>query len=257
LRAFPYHFDDPPALERSLEGVDVLYNTYWVRFNYGANGFSQAVENSQRLFEAAARAGVRRVVHLSVSNPDAASPLPYFRGKALVEQSLQNSGLSHAILRPTLIFGLEDILITNIAYLLRRFPFFAVPGNGQYRLQPVFVEDLAEIAVRKGSLEQDQVFDVAGPEIITFESLLRMIAGCIRRPAWLVKSPTGLALAAAQVIGWALGDITLTREEALGLMANKLVTGGPPAGVRKLSDWLSENAETVGRRYAAELARHF
>ncbi|HJW89652.1 MAG TPA: hypothetical protein VJ436_03315, partial [Anaerolineales bacterium] len=218
---------------------------------------NRAVENSRRLFKAAGRAGVRRVVHLSVSNPDPNSPLTYFSGKAQVEDCLQDSGLSYAILRPTLIFGQEDILINNIAYLLRRFPFFALPGDGQYRLQPVHVEDMAEVAVRAGSLNHDQVFDVAGPEIFSFEGLLRLIAARIGRPARLARVPTPLALAAAQVIGWALGDVTLTREEALGLMANLLVSEAPPVGKSKLSDWLAENAATVGRRYASELKRHF
>lgn len=112
--------------------------------------FERAVENTRTLFAAAHTAGVRRVVHISITNPSLDSPLPYFRGKAQLEKALQNSELSHAILRPTVIFSKEDILINNIAYLLRRLPIFALPGSGEYRLQPIFIEDVAALALEVG-----------------------------------------------------------------------------------------------------------
>ena len=86
-------------------------------------------------------------MHISITNPSLDSPLPYFRGKAILEKEIRASGISHAIVRPTVLFGKEDILINNITYLLRRLPVFAIPGSGDYRLQPIYVEDLAEIAV--------------------------------------------------------------------------------------------------------------
>ena len=86
VETLAYRFDDPAALARSLEGVSTLFNTYWVRFDHGHTTFANAVENSRTLFHAAERAGVARIVHVSITNPALDSPLPYFRGKALVER---------------------------------------------------------------------------------------------------------------------------------------------------------------------------
>ena len=93
-------------------------------------------------------ADVRRVVHISIARAGQ-SQLPYFRGKAALETALRSSELSHAIVRPTVIWGGgRDVLLNNIAWCLRRFPVFLLPG-GKYQIQPVHVEDLAALAVTK------------------------------------------------------------------------------------------------------------
>ena len=146
VRAFPFHFDEPRSLEKSLQGTEVLINTYWVRFDHQHFTHAQAVINSQILFQAAKTAGVHRIVHVSITNPDIRSDLPYFRGKAEVELALQELGISYCILRPTVLFGKEDILINNIAWSLRHLPAVGVFGDGSYRLQPIYVDDLAAAA---------------------------------------------------------------------------------------------------------------
>lgn len=115
VKAFPLNFQNGQELTSNLRGVDVLVNTYWVRFDKGNNTQPQAVENTKILIEAAARAGVKRIVHISITNPSADSHLPYFWGKAANEKAVTDSGMSYAILRPTVLFGKEDILINNIA----------------------------------------------------------------------------------------------------------------------------------------------
>ena len=253
----PFNFDRPDALVESLRGAAALYNTYWVRFKYGSATFEAAIENTRTLFRASQEAGVRRVVHVSVSNPSEDSPLPYFRGKALLEKALIESGLSHAIVRPTLIFGGEDILINNIAWLLRRFPVFAVLGGGDYRVQPIFVEDTAELIVSAGSQSDNLVVDAAGPEIYTFDTLVRTIKSAVRSRARIVHLPPRLALFLSQLIGAFVGDVVLTRGEADGLMSNLLVSGGPPTGRTHFSEWLREHAPAVGAKYASEVKRHY
>lgn len=252
-----FRFDDEPALARSLEGAAVLYNTYWVRFPRGTVTYDASVENTKKLFQAAARAGVRRVVHVSITNASPGSPLPYFRGKGILEQALRGSGVPHAIIRPTVIFGAEDILINNIAWLLRRFPVFAVPGRGDYRLQPVFVEDVAEMAVAAAGREENEVIDAVGPETFTFEELVRLIRRTVRGRARIVHLEPGLALLLAAAVGRLVGDVVLTRDEVEGLMANLLVSDKPSVGRTRLTRWLEENAGTVGRAYASELRRHY
>jgi NADH dehydrogenase len=257
VKAYPFHFDQPDKLAESLRGVDTLFNTYWVRFDHGDRNFQQAVANTQTLFRAAQQAGLRRIVHVSIANPTLQSPLPYFRGKAQLEQALQASGLSFAILRPTVIFGHEDILINNIAWILRHFPLFAVPGNGSYRLQPIFVDDMAELAVQAGKSDANLIWDAVGPEVFRFDELVELIRLTLGSRTQLLHLPPGLALTLSRLIGIAVKDVVLTRDEVAGLMAGLLISAEPPRGRTLLSAWLRANANTLGRRYASELARHY
>lgn len=253
----PYQFDDPVALTRSLEGATTLYNTYWVRFSHGSARQEDAVENSRLLFAAAKRAGVRRIVHVSVTKPSVASPLPYFRRKALVEQALADCGLPYGIVRPTVVFGDRDVLINNIAWLLRHFPLFAVAGSGDYRLRPVHVDDVARLCVQLGSEGRDTIVDAAGPETLTFEEMVILIRDAIGSRSRVVHLPPAVVHLLSRVIGAALGDVLLTREELDGMMTELVTTSGPATGVIGLGQWVVDNADSLGRSYASELERHF
>lgn len=257
VEAMPLNFDDLGALAESLRGAAVLYMTYWIRFPFGGAHFEKVVENIEALLRAAKEAEVRRILYISVSNPSLDSPLPYFRGKALAEQAVIHSELSYAIIRPTLIFGREDILINNIAWLLRRFPVFAIPGAGDYRVQPVFVEDVAEISVRAAEQRENIIVDAVGPEVYTFAEFVRLIAQEVGSRTRLVHVPPALALLGVRLLGYLVNDVVLTREELAGLMQNLLVTESPPTGQTRFSQWLAQKADQVGTRYASELERHF
>lgn len=257
LEIAPLDFDDRKGLVRSLHGAATLYNTYWVRFPRGLSTFEKAVSNTRALLAAAAEAGVRRIVHISVTKPSKDSPLAYFRSKALAELAVRDSKLSYAILRPTLIFGAEDVLINNIAWLLRRLPLFAIPGTGEYHVQPVFVEDVAQLAADAGALREKMVFDVAGPEIYTFNELVRLLQASVRSRARIVHVPPGVALCCCRLLGMVLRDVLLTREEIAGLMTDLLVSDERPRGTTHLSEWLREHTGGVGAGYSSELARHF
>jgi len=255
VKAYPFHFDDPARLIEALRGVNVLYNTYWVRFNHTSFKHATAVENTLKLFDAAQRAGVERIVHVSITNPDEHSPLEYFAGKGRLERALIESGMSYAILRPTVIFGKEDILINNIAYLLRRLPVFGVFGNGQYRLQPIYVDDLAQIAVTQGALRANIIVNAIGPETFTYRGLVETLGAIIgaRRP--IIGVPPLLGYAAGWVLGKLVGDVLITKPEIEGLMADLLYVDAPPTGATRLTDWARGHAPTLGARYANELAR--
>jgi uncharacterized protein YbjT (DUF2867 family) len=237
--------------------VHTFYNTYWVRFDKGDNTQPRAVENTRKLVRAAVEAGVQRIVHISITNPSPDSHLPYFWGKAANEQTVKESGLSYAILRPTVLFGNEDILINNIAWLLRWFPFFAVPGDGSYRLQPVFVDDLAKLAVDAGYAQENILWDAVGPDIFTFEEMVRLIGQTLGLNRGLLHVPPRVALTAAQFLSLFVGDVMLTPEEVDGLMTGLLVSKESPRCKTHLSDWLKENKESAGKHYASELKRHY
>jgi len=255
VEVHPFNFDQPERISRSLEGAQVLYNTYWVRFNHADFSYSQAVGNTRALFTAARRAAVSRVVHVSITNPSENSPLEYFRGKALLERDLRESGLSYAILRPAVLFGGEDILINNMAWVLRHLPIFGVFGAGHYRLQPIHVNDFADLAVAQGVERADRIIDAIGPETYSYRELVRELARImgVRRP--IVSVPPQLGYAAGWLLGKLLGDVLITRDEIEGLMQDLLATESEPTGQTKLSSWAREHAATLGRRYATELGR--
>ena len=257
VEAVLLNFGDPDFLAKALEGVDTLYNTYWVRFSSGAVTFDQAVANSRILVNAAVEAGVRRLVHVSITNPSEDSHLPYFRGKALVERAIRESALSHAIVRPALVFGEGDILLNNIAWALRRFPFFPVAGDGHYRAQPVYVGDLADLAVSSAETPDNTTVDAVGPETYTFDDLVYLLEKSVGSRAKIAHMPLALALSLSRIVGYFVRDIVLTREEIDGLSGNLLVSAEPPRATTKLSDWLAENGGLLGQNYASELDRHY
>jgi len=257
VKAFPLDFSKEDELVQSLHGVEVLVNTYWVRFDKGHNTQPKAVENTRVLVNAAVRAGVKRIVHISITNPSADSHLPYFWGKAANEKAVTASGLSYAILRPTVLFGKEDILINNIAWLLRRFPLFGLPGDGSYRLSPVYVDDMAELAVEAIYKREDYIWDAVGPDEFTFKEMVELIGETIGKKPPLIPFPPRLALLAAQFLSLFVNDVMLTPEEVDGLMANLLISKESLRCKTSLKDWLREHRETVGKEYASELLRHY
>jgi uncharacterized protein YbjT (DUF2867 family) len=257
VKAFPYNFDRPSRLAQSLHGASTLVNTYWVRFPRGKSNFETAVRNTRLLVSAAKQVGIRRIVHVSIASPSLESPLGYYRGKAEAERAVIHSGLSYASLRPTVIFGSEDILINNIAWFVRHFPVFGIPGDGRYRIRPIYVEDMARLIVTAVEQESNSVLDAVGPETFSFDELIRLIAARIGRPVRLLHLPMPPVYVATRLIGWPTGDVILTWEEYRGLMANLLAPEGPASGTTRLSEWLAENRERLGRRYASELARHY
>ena len=255
--AAPLDFSDPDGLRRSMRGANVLYNTYWVRFRRGRTTFDQAVENTRILIDAAAGAGVGRIIHFSVANASPDSSLPYFRGKGKVEEILKGMGIPYTIIRPTLVFGEGDLLLNNMAWALRRFPVFPVFGKGDYPVQPVYAEDVAALAVDAGSRTDSFIADAPGPDTFTFEELLRLLAKAVNTRVRLVHMLPAVGFAATRLIGLLLRDMVLTRDEVDGLMAGLLTSGSPPTGTTKLGEWMVRRETILGRQYVSEFQRNY
>lgn len=257
VAAHPYNFDRPDKLEASLRGASTLYNTYWIRFPYRGATFEKAVQNTRILFERAKRAGISRIVHISVTNASLGSDLPYYRGKALQEKALRESGVPFAIVRASLVFGKEDILVNNVAWLIRRFPIFPIFGSGKYKLQPIHVADLAEIAVEYAGKTNSIVLDAIGPETYTFDQFVRLIAAEIKPRVKLIHVPPAIGIALGKLIGATVRDVILTDDELRGLMQNALTSEQAPNGTTRFSEWIEIHKDTVGTAYVSELDRHF
>ncbi len=255
LQAFPFHFDQPEELAKSLEGTDALINTYWVRFNHRLFTHRQAVANTRILFQAAKKAGVQRIVHVSITNPDLHSDLTYFSGKAEVESALASLGLSYCILRPAVLFGKEDVLVNNIAWSLRHLPIFGVFRAGEYKLQPIYVDDLASAAVEKAAGGRDEIVNAIGPETFTYRELVETIKRLLGLKRLVVGVPPELGYWACRAVGLLVRDVTITREEIQGLMEGRLYVDAPPLGATRLTEWIGRHKDTLGRHYTSEMAR--
>ncbi len=256
VKAFPLAFHNIQALTEALEGVKVLYITYWVRFNHETFTHADAVRHTLTLFEAAKIAGVERVVYVSIANANTASPFEYFSCKGHIENALKASGLSYSILQPAMLFGEGGILMNNIAWTLRKMPVFCLFGDGKYHIQPIFVDDLAKLAVEQGALRDNTTLPAIGPENFTYRELVSVIGKAIKHERPMLSIPPKIGFFASQIIGKIMGDIFATEEEIGGLMADLLhVPGATPTGATSFSDWANENAATLGMRYQSELAR--
>ena len=255
VEAFPFRFDQPSILKKSLRGAEVLINTYWVRFDHRLFTHAQAVTNTRILFQAAKDAGVRRMVHISITNPDIKSDLPYFQGKAELESALQQLGLSYCILRPTVLFGKEDVLINNIAWSLRHLLAVGVFGDGTYRVQPIYVDDLAAAAVTQACMDSDVIVNAIGPETFTYRELLGTVREKLGLKTPIIPVSPKLGLLACRLLGLFARDVIITREEIRGLMEERLYVDGPPLGTTSLTDWIATHRETLGRTYTSEMAR--
>jgi uncharacterized protein YbjT (DUF2867 family) len=257
VETFDLRFEDEAQLITALTGVATLYNTYWRRFPRPGIGFDDMVDQSKVLIGAASKAGVGRIVHFSVSNAADDAPTDYFRAKAQVEGVVRASGLSYAIVRPTLLFGPGDILLNNLAWTLRRVPVFGLLGAGDYPVQPVLVSDVADLAIRLAGDSDDVTVTAAGPETFRFTDLAHLVRDRIRAPARIVGMPPNLVLVASRLIGLIVNDTVLTRDEVTELMSGLLVSSEPATCPTSLREWLDANATTIGRRYASERARNY
>jgi uncharacterized protein YbjT (DUF2867 family) len=255
-----YDFEQPERMDEAFHGAETFVHSYYVRFPYAGDTFERAVDRAGILVERARRCGVRRIVHVSVSNASEASDLPYYRNKGRLERLVRESGLEFAILRPALVFGPGDILLNNIAWFLRRAPVVGVFGDGSYRVQPVALDGFgALIAEAVESAGSGTITDVAGPIDYTYVDLVRLIRAAVGSRAALIRMPVSLALAASWVTGFVVRDVILTRDEAKGLMQEYLYSPNPRRVGMSLEAWLRHDdvRQYLGRAYSSELARHF
>jgi Predicted nucleoside-diphosphate-sugar epimerases len=257
VKPHKYDFDNPEMLINHLKGADTLFNTYWIRFPFDGHTFESAVRDTEILFSAAKSAGIKKIVQISVTNASIDSPLPYYRGKAEQERLLENVGIDYSIVRPTLVFGKEDILVNNIGWLIRHFPLFPIFGDGKYRVQPVNVKDLARIAVEASRLPNNSVVDAIGPESFTFAQFVSLIIRTLNSRCIPLKISPSLGINIGKLIGSVIGDVLLTDDELRGLMDNLLTSSQRPNGVIKFSEWLIENRDLLGSTYSSEIKRHF
>jgi NADH dehydrogenase len=260
----PLDFTDPEALVKNLAGAHTLYCTYWVRFPHGSSTRESAVANSKLLFDAAARAGIARIVYVSILHADTGSRYPYFSGKGEVEAHLAATGVPYAIARPSILFGASaghgiaaSVLVNNIAWLLRRLPAFGIGDGGGYRVRPIHVDDLARLCVELSGRDGNVTVDAVGPDAPTFREMVGAIRAATGSRSLLVPVPGWLIPPAAAVLGAALRDVLLTAEEYQAMADGLATSDAAASGTASLMDWIAGHGDELGRVYANELDRHY
>ena len=262
VRVFPYCFNEYQKMVDYLKDISIVINTYWIRFPKRGVTWENAISNSKILFDACRDAGVGKIIHISVTNPSLKSPYPYFKGKARVEDYLRSCNVQYVIIRPALIFSEGDILINNMAWIMRRSPVFGIFGSGKFKVQPISQEDLAKIVVQNvnSDLKNNSIIDAIGPETLEFKQLLRLITDStgsktLILPFWGYLK--WIPFVFSKLFGYLLRDVLLTRHEMNALIDNLLLTDSPSLGSQSIKKWLKENGDELGKFYAHEINRHY
>ena len=205
--------------------------------------------------EAAARAGVERLVWTSITNPGQDPDLSYFVGKGVVEQLVRGSGLSFAILRPACFFGGGGILIDNVAWAARRLPFVPIPDGPPYRIRPIHVEDYADLVPEATASGDDYTIDAVGPERLEFGDLVREVAEAGGSWARALRLPMKVCRLSYAVAGRILGETVLSDDKLTGLVRNRLDSKAESTGRTSLVDWVRTANQELGRRFLREPSR--
>ena len=257
IEVFQYNFEDKEYLIKAMSGAEKLFNTYWIRFPYKSHTFEKVVFRTKILIDCAKEADIKKIIHISVSNANSKSKLNYFKYKGIVEEMIKDSKIDYFILRPTIIFGKESILINNIAWFLRKFPIFIVFGKGKYLVQPIFIEDIAKIAVLESDNSANKIIDIVGPEVFEFKEMVNFIKTKISSKCKILYLPTFLFQIFIPILNFLTKDVVLTKEELKALKENLLYSKEEPIGQKKFTDWIEENKFDVGKEYFSELLRHY
>jgi nucleoside-diphosphate-sugar epimerase len=253
----PLDFGDVAGLVDNRRGATTLFNTYWVRFGRDRLTHDVSVSNSRLLFQAARRAGVERIVHVSITHPSIDSPYPYFSGKAEVERALAETGVPYTILRPAILFGEGGVLLNNIAWLLRRLPLFVVGGRGDYAVRGIHVDDLAALAIAHASGGQDVIVDAVGPDRPTFLALVDAIRAAVGSRALILPAPGAVIPVLSSLLNVVVRDVLLTRDEYAAMADGLADSDAPTTGPTSVLEWIAAHGDSLGQHYANELDRHF
>jgi len=206
---------DERSVEAALAGADGAVNAISLYVEHGNDTFrSVLVETTGKIARAARQAGVRRFVHISGIGANTASPSSYIRSRGEGEAAVQAAFPGAVIVRPAVIFAADDVFLTTILRLLRSLPAYPIFGSGRTRLQPVHADDVAAAIARilRQSQKPYPVYELAGPQVYSYEELLRTIARIAGLRPVLMPIPFALWNALAS-LAQSLPEPPLTRNQ--------------------------------------------
>jgi uncharacterized protein YbjT (DUF2867 family) len=244
-----------PDLDRLLEGVDAVVNVAWYRWG-SERRFRILSDGLGRLLAAARR---RHVPFVQVSVPPAPAHLetgiPYLTYKRRFDEAVRTSGLSYAIVRPTLMFARDDVLLGVMLRTVRRYPFFPMFGDGAYRISPVAAADVARLIQTLALDPPNATVDVGGPAAYRYRDVTdRMFALVGKRPRYWHLSPrAGVRLA---TLSQSLGSSLLYAYEVEWLLSDTLALPPSPRvdwPMRRVEPYLRDEAERLTGRPVPDL----
>ena len=217
---------DSPPLNSALSGVDTVINLAAVIREQGRNTF-QAVNHrgARNLIDASIQTGVRRFIHASALGVSSDPSSPYLYSRWMAEEEIKRSDLDSTILRFSLGFGEGDEFFNRLAALIKVSPLVPVFGDGTTVFQPIAADDVAMCLVRayedKGTIGQS--LDVAGPEKLTYDETMDLIAEILSSRIVKVHVPLSMARPAVKLMEWLLPRPPITGDQ-LGMLTKDLTT---------------------------------
>ena len=194
---------DPASLEQAFSGAEVVFHLVGIIAETNDNTFETTVaEGTRNVVDACQKAGVNKLLYLSAMGTSADAPTAYHRTKFAAEQAVISSGIDYVIFRPSVIYGPGDGFVSLLERLIRRSPLTPVIGDGKYRLQPVFIDDVVSIMVQSLSSPAavGKIIEIGGPEKLEYLEILHIIKRVLGKsrmnfhiPMWVMK-PTATCL---------------------------------------------------------------
>jgi uncharacterized protein YbjT (DUF2867 family) len=202
LQSVQANIHDERSVAEALAGAYGVVNAVSLYVEHRQETFhSVHVESAQRVAAQARRAGVERLVHVSGIGADAASPSRYIRKRGEGELAVRAAFSEAIFVRPAVMFGPDDAFLTTVLKLIRQFPIYPMFGRGRTRLQPAYVEDVAE-AIARVMLRAETnsiIFEFGGPRVYSYEQFLRAVA----HQAGLARLLIPIPFAVWHALAWA------------------------------------------------------
>lgn len=214
------------SLRGAATGCDaVIHLVGIIRERKGLSFQDVHVRGTENVLAEALRAGVKRFVHMSALGVRPAAATRYHQTKWAAEQAVRNSGIDFVIFRPAPVFGEGDQLFMYLASVLRWSPVMPVFGSGDYPMQPVYVDDVAQYFVRAlgNKLAAGQVFELGGPEVFTYKQVLQIIMRASGRRRPFVSVPAGVLLRLLPLVE-GLPVVPITRDQLVMLMEGSVLS---------------------------------
>jgi uncharacterized protein YbjT (DUF2867 family) len=191
------------SVDRAVQGADHVINLVGILFESGRNSFDAVQDFGARAVAEAARAAGATLTHVSAIGADIDSDIPYARTKALGEQAVLETLPDAVILRPSIIFGPEDGFFNRFAKIARMSPVLPLIGGGETKFQPVYVADVAEAVANAvdGKLAGGRVYELGGPETLSFKECLEKLLEVIDRKRIMLPMPWGIARLQGRIMG--------------------------------------------------------
>lgn len=206
---------DADSLRRAVSGCDVVVHLVAIRQGKPEQFERVMTRGTKDLVGAARDAGVRRLVLMSAlgTTEETKDLIPYYHAKWEMEQTVEGSGLEHVVFRPSFVFGTDGGILKTFRKLAKA-PVTAIPGSGNQRIQPIWIDDVARYFARAVDLPEaaNRTFEIGGPDVVTWNEFWKRLRQALRVRRPTIHMPMWFMRANAIVTERLPGNIPLTRD---------------------------------------------